>query len=76
MGVVVFLGYEGIDLLMKKFTSPGISNALATLLAIVVGMVAYFVCLLLLKGLTKEELLRFPKGTLLVRIAQKLHLLK
>lgn len=76
MGVIVFLGYEGVNLLLLKVTSAGVSNAVATLVAIAVGMLAYFVCLLLLKGLTREELLRFPKGALLVRIALKLHLLK
>ena len=27
-------------------------------------------------GLTEEEILRFPKGALLVRIAKKMHLLR
>lgn len=76
MGLVVFLGYEGLDILLAKIVSPRISNAVATLVAIVIGIIAYFISLLLLKGLTREELLRFPKGRLLVGIAQKLHLLK
>ena len=34
------------------------------------------VVLLLLHGLTEEEIKKFPKGTLIVRVAKKLHLLK
>ena len=66
MGVIAF---KGIYFVIK-------SNAIATVLSILIAMVVYAVTLLLCKGLTEEEILRFPKGALLVRIAKKLHLLK
>lgn len=68
MGVIVFLVYR---LLMAAIRT----NLAATLVAILAGMIAYFVILLLLKGLTEEELSGFPKGALLVGVAKKLHLL-
>ena len=41
-----------------------------------IAAIVYAVTLLLFKGLSEEEILRFPKGALLVRIAKKLHLLR
>lgn len=76
MGIIVFLIYKGMDLLLLNIISARISNAVATLVSIVFGILAYFVSLLLLKGLTEEELQRFPKGRTLVRIAVRMHLLR
>ena len=50
-------------------------NALATVIGILVGVCVYAVVLLLLHGMTEEEIRKFPKGYLLVRIAKKMHLL-
>ena len=69
MGIVVFVGYELIYRLLN-------SNAIATLISICLGIAVYFVLLLQMKGLTESELERMPKGHLLIRIANKLHLLK
>lgn len=69
MGAVAFFLYKGSYALIKN-------NAVSTILSILIAVVVYGVVLLLFKGLTEEEILRFPKGTLLVRIAKKLHLLK
>ncbi len=68
MGVLVEAAY----LVLHSVTK---SNAISTLLSIVVGMVGYAVILLLVKGLTEEELKSFPKGGLLIRFGKKLHLL-
>lgn len=68
MGVIVYLSYHGI----VKLTG----NAIATMIAIILGVIVYFVSLLMLKGLTENELLKFPKGRTLVRIAYKLHIWK
>ncbi len=76
MGVIVFFLYQGLHLVFGTFLSGRIGNGAATVVAILIGMVAYFVSLLLMKGLTEAELLRFPKGRLLVRIAEKFHLLQ
>lgn len=69
MGVVVWLVYKGILYLLRI-------NSVATIVAIVAGVLVYMVLLLLLKGLNEQEILKFPKGTLFVRIAKKMHLLK
>jgi stage V sporulation protein B len=48
----------------------------SVIVAIVIAAIVYFVILLLLKGLTEEELQKFPKGHLLLKIAKKLRLLQ
>ena len=68
MGAVTFFFYKGCHMLIK-------SNAVSTILGIFVAVAAYAVSLLLLHGMDEEDLLHFPKGELLVRIAKKLHLL-
>lgn len=69
MGVAVWLAYT---LVMQIFNL----NTVATCIAVLVGVVVYGIVMLLLKGLTEEELRRFPKGHQLVKMARKLHLLK
>ncbi len=68
MGVVVYAVYFVLYRLIH-------SNAVATVVAILAGIVSYAVVLLLIKGLTEEELKSFPKGTTIIRIAKKFHLL-
>lgn len=50
-------------------------NSISTLFAIFVAVVVYFLVLLLLKGVTEDEILAMPMGRKLARIARKLHLL-
>ena len=69
MGAVVFGSYRLLDLLLGY-------NAVATIVSILIGVIVYAVALLLMKGLTEEDLKRFPKGYLLVNIAKKLRLMK
>lgn len=68
MGVAAFAVHKGLMVVLK-------SNAVATLAACVAAVIVYAVALLLLKGLSEEELLGFPKGRTLVSIAKKLHLM-
>lgn len=68
MGAVVFGIYHGL-----MFVLP--VSRLVLLVAIAVGMCVYGGVLLLIGGVTEDELWDFPKGELLVRIAKKLHLL-
>ena len=68
MGIGVFLVYR-ISMQVMDI------NALAVCFSIVVGIAVYFVVLLLMRGLTEEELNRIPKGYLVVRIAKKCGLL-
>ncbi|MGN0484096.1 MAG: polysaccharide biosynthesis C-terminal domain-containing protein [Lachnospiraceae bacterium] len=50
-------------------------NAIATILSICFGAFIYLVLLLALKGLNEEEIRSMPKGTMLLRLLKKLHLL-
>ena len=68
MPAAAFGVYHGLMLLIP------VSRAVL-LLAIGVGACVYFAVLLLIGGVSEEELLAFPKGYLLVRLAHKLHLL-
>ena len=68
MGVAAVAVHKGTMVVLK-------SNAAATLTACLVAAAVYAAALLLLKGLSEEELLGFPKGRTLVSIAKKLHLM-
>lgn len=68
MGVAAFGIHKGLMAAVK-------SNTIATLAACVAAVLIYGISLLLLKGLTEEELLSFPKGRMLVKIAKKLRLI-
>ncbi len=68
MGVIVYVIYMVIYKALN-------SNAAAAIIAIVAGIISYAVILLLVKGLTEEELRSFPMGSRIIRIAKKFHLL-
>lgn len=68
MGAAAFGVYHGLMLLVPV-------SRVVLLVAIGVGACVYFAILLLIGGVSEEELLAFPKGTLLVRLAHKMHLL-
>ncbi len=69
MGAVVFGVFWLFDTLLALQT-------VGTIAAIAVGVLVYFITLLLFKGLNEQELLKFPKGRALANIAKKMHLLK
>ena len=48
---------------------------IAFILAAIIAVISYAVALLLLKGLTEDELRHFPKGTLIIKVVKKCHLL-
>ena len=69
MGLVSFGIFKGLFLLTH-------SNSVSVIIAIIVAIPVYFAALLLLKGVSEEELKGFPKGTLLVSAAKKMRLLR
>lgn len=69
MGAVAFGVAYGVKIL-------GDSNLIATVVAIVVAVIVYAIALIGFKGITKDELLRMPKGNMLYRILCKVHLMK
>lgn len=68
MGLAAFGTHRGLMAVLDSAT-------ISTLAACAVAVLVYGVALLLLKGLTEEELLGFPKGHTLVAIVRKLHLM-
>ena len=51
-------------------------NTISALLSILIAVCVYAGALLLTGTLTEEELYQMPKGSLLVRLAHKLHLIR
>lgn len=76
MGLIVYLVYRLIDSVLVISLSARLSNAIATTIAIIIGIIVYFVSLLLLKGIDEETLLKFPAGSKLADMAYRLHLLR
>lgn len=68
MGGVCYLTYK-----LTAFVIP--LNAICTILAIGVAVAVYGVVLILSKTVTENELMSVPKGTILVKIFRKIHLL-
>lgn len=68
MGVIASGGYRLFFMLTKN-------NLVSIIIAIIVAVFTYAVLLLLFKGLSEEEIRKFPKGYLLVEIARKFHLI-
>ncbi|MBO5474686.1 MAG: polysaccharide biosynthesis protein [Lachnospiraceae bacterium] len=68
MGAAAYGIYHGLYMLIPV-------SRLALLIAIGVAACVYFVVLLLIGGVSEEELKAFPKGTMLVHYAKKFHLL-
>lgn len=69
MGAVAWAVYEGMYMLTS-------SMRISVIPAILAAVPVYFAMLLIMKGVTEQELRSFPKGTLLVRIAKKCRLMK
>lgn len=68
MGAAVYGVYHGLFLLIPV-------SRIVLIIAIGVGVCVYGAVLLLVGGVSEEELLAFPKGALLVGIGRRLHLL-
>ena len=59
------------QILLTYIKSPRI----AVVPAVLFGIIVYFVVLLALKTLSEEEILDFPKGRAILRLAKKLRLI-
>lgn len=68
MGAVAYITYHGVYSILPK-------NTAALLAAMGVAVLCYACLLVMTKTVSEEELLGFPKGSSLVRILRKLHLL-
>ena len=74
MGIVAILAYWGLEFVLSKVMGAYVSNAVATMVSICIAVVVYFISMIKIGGYTKEMLQAFPKGAMLARIAEKLHL--
>ena len=68
MGIAVYLSYKLLHIITH-------SNAVSCVIAMFVGVICYFVLMLMLKGITQKDLAKFPEGNRLISLAKKLHLL-
>ena len=68
MGGVCFGVYKLLDTLTHLLP-------LSLFVSILVAVLVYAVSIIWMKGLTEEELRRFPKGTALIALAKKFHLM-
>ncbi|WP_167956390.1 putative polysaccharide biosynthesis protein [Anaerosporobacter faecicola] len=68
MGILAFFSYKGVHAVVH-------SNAFATVVAVGIAVVAYFIFLIIFKGVTEDELEGLPKGHLIVKVAKKCHLM-
>ena len=66
MAVVAIYGYKLVYILLPY-------NIVATLLAIILGILAYGVVLIVLKGFNREDLKLVPAGTKLIRFLEKIN---
>lgn len=67
MGLIIFLLYKGL------FSLAG--NVVATAVSICVGAVIYFVMLIVLRGISEQELLGIPGGRSVVKIAKVIRIM-
>lgn len=68
MGVAAYYVYKVVYMLVPV-------NIIALLPAIFVAVILYFTLVIKTGALSEEELMNIPKGTMIVRMAKKLHLL-
>lgn len=64
MAAAVFVSYKGLTLIT--------GNSIATLAAVLVGVVVYGVIIVAIKGITQEEVKLLPKGQKLAKIIAKI----
>lgn len=76
MGAVSFFAYKLLNSLLDNVMGAGSANGLSVIISIVLSAVVYFVLLLVFKVVREDELYRFPKGKIMVKIAKKFYLLK
>lgn len=68
MGATTWISYYVVHLLLK-------SNALGLCISIPLSAIVYFCAIILLKGVTEDDMRTFPKGHLLIKMAKKMKLM-
>lgn len=65
----------GITFGLNKLLALILPNTVCILLCVIVAVFVYFILMVLLKGITEDELRGFPKGDLLIRLGRKIKIL-
>lgn len=68
MGVACFGVYYLLDKILH-------SNTISTILGIVIAVLVYFVMVIKTKTITENELITFPKGSMIIKVFKKIHLM-
>ena len=76
MAIIVYVFYKFIHSVFAIFLSDRIAALIGIAFGIILGIIVYFILMLLLKGLDEETLLKFPGGRTLASIAYKFNLLR
>ena len=69
MGVCAKGVYMGMNMLIS-------SNVICLIPSMIIAVAVYFIAILKIGAVGREQLLNFPKGHMIVRVAEKCHLLK
>lgn len=79
MGVLCYIFYQGLYMIVSGVLGAVLPLRLLILVCLLVSIgfavLVYFVFLIKLKGVSEEELRRFPKGYVMIRYAKKFRLL-
>lgn len=81
MGIIAFAVYCGLDKLLLVILGDTrrimtiLANDIAVIIAIVIAIPTYFIALIKFGGITEEQIINFPKGTLIKKICKKFKLL-
>ena len=77
MGIGSLLFYQGADWLFKKALSHSVvANDISVLLAAVFGAGIYFAVMVMIRGVTKNDIIQLPMGTKIYRVLIKIPLFK
>ncbi|HEX2947840.1 MAG TPA: polysaccharide biosynthesis protein [Clostridia bacterium] len=73
MGVVVFLVYHGILLMIgRAIRSVFLQSLIGSGIAIAAGCIVYYLLMIVAKGITAQEIRNLPKGNLILKYTAKL----
>jgi stage V sporulation protein B len=69
MGAITYISYTGLYMLTQR-------NSISTMVAVIIGVVVYFIMVFWTGTVTRQELINMPKGSSIVKISDKMHLTK
>ncbi len=73
MGIVTFASVKLFGLILGASYA---ANFISVLISMIIAIIVYFAIMFLAKGLTHKDMLDFPMGLRIERVAKKLHLMR